>query len=62
MRAPVFAGRGGTVACIAIGGELAGDDVFRRTGFVAKEDFKAVIGEGISLGILFVGLRSFDGE
>ena len=58
----MLAGVGGTVARVAIGREIAGDDVFRRTGFVAKEDFKAVIGEGISLGILFVGLRSFDGE
>jgi hypothetical protein len=62
MGAPMFAGRGGAMTSVAIRGEISGDEIFWRTGFVAEADFETVIGKGVGLAVFLVGLGTFDGE
>jgi len=47
---------------VSIGGEIAGDGVFRGAGLMTEVDRHAVIGKGVGSGIGFVGERSREGE
>ena len=61
MGPPDLAGTCGTVGGVAVGGEVSGDGIFGRTGFVAEDDLKHVVGERIER-VLFVNLRAFGTE
>ena len=62
MRAPFRPGLGGSVRRIAVGGEVTGHSVLRRTGFVREGHGHPVVREGIRLVVALVRERSVEGQ
>ena len=62
MRAPFRARLGGGVGGIAVGGEVTGHGVSRRTGFVGEGDGQRAVREGIRFIVQFVRIRPVEGQ